>query len=202
MTDIDGLVEYWRASLEVVGLDPGDIPVIETRPERTWVWSDLHLSDCGPFEAFNRPFADVVAMNRHLLAEWRRLVGPDDTIICLGDVAHPETWRDSHLILDLRACPGQRVLIRGNHDTSRSELWTAGFERQSNFALYAADPPLALSHEPLEAVPVGAVNLHGQFHNGSEPTRRHVNLAVEQWEYKPIRMTHVVEVARQRLADP
>ena len=99
MTDVKGLVEYWRTSLEVVGLDPGYIPVIETPPERTWLWSDLHLSDRGALENFGRPFADVVAMNRQLLAEWQRLVVPDDTIICLGDVAHPDAWRDPRLTL-------------------------------------------------------------------------------------------------------
>ena len=29
-------------------------------------------------------------MNRHLLSEWSRRVHADDTIICLGDVAHPD----------------------------------------------------------------------------------------------------------------
>ena len=199
MTDVKGLVEYWRMSLEVVGLDPGYIPVIETPPERTWVWSDLHLGDRGALENFDRPFADIVAMNRHLLAEWQRLVVPDDTIICLGDVAHPDAWRDPRLTVDLRRCTGHRFLVRGNHDTARGELLTAGFARRSDFALYVADPPLALSHEPLEAVPVGAVNLHGHFHEGAEPTRRHVNLAIERWEYRPVQMTHVVEIARRRL---
>ena len=41
---------------------------------------------------------------------------PDDTIICLGDVAHPDAWRDRRLVLDIRDCPGKRVLVLGNHD--------------------------------------------------------------------------------------
>ena len=200
VTDVDGLIEYCRARLEVFGFGPVDIPVIDIPPERTWVWSDLHFSDPGALKVFDRPFADVAAVNHHLLAEWQRLVRPDDTIICLGDVAHPDAWLDPRLMLDLRACPGHRLLVRGNHDTRRGGLLTGGFNRQCDFALYAADPPLALSHEPLEAVPVGAVNLHGHFHEGTEPTRRHINLAVERWEYSPVRMTHVVEVARRRLA--
>ena len=55
-------------------------------------------------------------MNRHLLREWSRRVHADDTIICLGDVAHPEAWRDRRLVLDVRNCPGERVLVLGNHD--------------------------------------------------------------------------------------
>lgn len=201
MSDVDGLLAYWEASLAVAGLEASEIPVIATPPETSWIWSDLHLSDRGPLQAFDRPFADVDEMNRHLLAEWRRTVAPDDTIICLGDVAHPDAWRDPRLMLELRDCPGRRILIEGNHDTGQHEgLWTAGFERRSAFALYAADPPLALSHEPLAAVPVGAVNLHGHLHEGTEPTRRHVNLTVERWKYRPVRMPEVLEIARRRLA--
>ena len=37
-------------------------------------------------------------------------------------------------------------------------------------------------------VPRGALNLHGHLHGGREPTRRHLNLAVEQTDYRPVRM--------------
>ena len=111
--------------------------------------SDLHLSNPGPLQVFDRPFADVDEMNRHLLAEWRGAVAPDYTIICLGDVAHRDAWRDPRLMLKLRDCSGRRILVEGDRDTGQhGGLWTAGFERRSAFALYAADPPLASSHEP------------------------------------------------------
>ena len=55
-------------------------------------------------------------MNRHLLREWSRRVHADDTIICLGDIAHPDAWRDRRLVLDVRNCPGERILVLGNHD--------------------------------------------------------------------------------------
>ena len=37
-------------------------------------------------------------MNHHLLREWTRRVHADDTIICLGDVAHLDAWRDRRLV--------------------------------------------------------------------------------------------------------
>ena len=40
-------------------------------------------------------------MNRHLLRNWRRRVGTGDTVICLGDVARPDGWRDDRFVLDL-----------------------------------------------------------------------------------------------------
>ena len=96
------------------------IPIIETPPERTWIWSDLHLDDRSVLFSWDRPFAYVEQMNHHLLREWRRRVRPGDTIICLGDVAHPDAWRNRRLVLDVRGCPGQRLLILGNHDLVRT----------------------------------------------------------------------------------
>ena len=107
------------------------IPVITVEPERTWVWSDLHLGDESAVAAAGRPFNDACRMDRHLLAEWRRTVGDDDTIICLGDVAHPRFWQDPRNMRDLRRCPGHRVLILGNHDVGETErLREAGFTDQ------------------------------------------------------------------------
>ena len=198
MQDIDGIARYWESELALAGSRETRVPTIATPIGRTWIWSDLHLGDRGPLEAFDRPFADVPAMNRHLLARWRQRVQPGDTIICLGDVAHPDAWRDRRLVLDLRACPGERVLILGNHDTDLRALAEAGFATQHRQALYEAEPTLALSHEPLAAVPVGAVNVHGHLHDGTEPTHRHVNVAVERWNYEPVPMVTVAARALGR----
>ena len=124
------------------------IPIISSPLERTWIWSDLHLADRGVMAAWNRPFRNIKEMNHHLLREWSRRVHADDTIICLGDVAHPDAWHDRRLVLDVRNCPGERVLVLGNHDHDTEGLHDAGFETMCIAALYASDPPLALSHLP------------------------------------------------------
>ena len=74
-------------------LGPAAIPILRPDPEHTWIWSDLHLDDRAMVDAWSRPFRNLTHMNRELLAEWRRRVRPGDTIICLGDVAHPDAWR-------------------------------------------------------------------------------------------------------------
>ena len=198
MQDIDAIARYWESELALAGSRETRVPTIASPIERTWIWSDLHLSDRGPHAAFARPFSDVAAMNRHLIAKWRQRVRPGDTIICLGDVAHPAAWRDRRLMLDLRTCPGERILILGNHDVDLRTLAEAGFETQHRQALYKAEPTLALSHEPLAAVPVGALNVHGHLREGTEPTRRHVNVAVERWNYEPVPMAAVAARALER----
>ena len=68
------------------------IPVIKPDPERTWLWSDLHLGDETFALLKRRPFPTTEDMDRELLASWRATVRPDDLIICLGDVAVASLW--------------------------------------------------------------------------------------------------------------
>ena len=204
--------DLWEAELQLEGaaddgagseaylsraMQQAAIPILETPPEGTWIWSDLHLADRSVLFSWQRPFRDVEQMNHHLLREWGRRVRPGDTIICLGDVAHPDAWRDRRLMLDARNCPGRRVLILGNHDRDTEPLQEAGFTGQHLAALCATDPPLALTHMPLRRVPPTAVNVHGHLHGAEAPTPRHVNVSVERTDYAPVGLTWVLELARR-----
>ena len=44
--------------------------------------------------------------NPNAPAAWRSTVKDQDTIICLGDVAHPDFWNEPRQSGDLKACPG------------------------------------------------------------------------------------------------
>lgn len=57
-----------------------------------WVWSDLHLGDVEALTFFGRPFRSVDEMDNVLCERWRSSVGPDDVVVCLGDVG---TWPSS-----------------------------------------------------------------------------------------------------------
>ena len=162
MPDLEVVRDLLEFDLELAGSHQGPIPVITSPPEKTWIWSDLHLGDRSVLFAFDRPFHDVDRMNGGAA------YGSDDTIICLGDVAHPDAWDDRRLVLDIQNCPGERVLILGNHDLDREALREAGFTTQYSLALCATDPPLVLSHYPLHHLPVGAMNVHGHLHNQFE----------------------------------
>ena len=176
------------------------IPIIDTPVDETWIWSDLHLADRSVLLAWDRPFRWIEQMNHHLLREWRRRVRPGHTIICLGDVAHPDAWRDRRLTLDVRNCPGRRVLILGNHDHNRHALRDAGFGVQHAAALYATDPPLALTHMLLRRVPPTAVNVRGHLHRADGPSRRHVNVSVERTDYAPIGLSWILKLCRRQTA--
>ena len=100
MPDLEAVRDLLEVNLELAGKQ-GPIPIITSPPEKTWIWNDLNLADRSVLFAFGRPFGDVDRMNRHLLRQWRSRVRSDDTIICLGDVAHPDAWGDRRLVLDI-----------------------------------------------------------------------------------------------------
>ena len=190
----DGAVSEPLLQALLLELGTAAVPILRPDPGHTWIWSDLHLGDLAMVEAWNRPFRNLTHMNRALLAEWRRRIRSSDTIICLGDVAHPDAWRDhSRLQLDLTGCPGERLLILGNHDFhTREELALAGFDKQYAAAVCDTRPVLILTHMPLSRVPTDTVNLHGHLHAALGPTRHHRNLSVERTGYQPVRLSEVL----------
>ena len=43
--------------------DVNDVPIVASGPERTWIWSDPHLSDPSVLLGWGRPFRSI--------EEWR-----------------------------------------------------------------------------------------------------------------------------------
>ena len=81
--------------------------------------------------------------------------------------------------------PGWKVLVFGNHDQNgRGGVVTDPFDDAHLALAVGGDPPLVLTHIPLEEVPEGTVNLHGHLHQHRLPGRR-INVSVEQLEYRP-----------------
>ena len=181
----------------------GPVRVIEAPPAETWIWSDLHLRDRGAFEATGRPFPSLRAMEGRMLEAWTNNVSPGDTIVCLGDVAHPSAFEDDALVARLRNCPGRRLLILGNHDLGhRAALEEVGFRDQIAAALCATDPPVALTHMPLGRIPYGCVHLHGHLHAKGSPAPRRRDVGVDAIGFAPRRLDWLLEDLRAHPRGP
>ena len=168
------------------------------KPDRqTWVWSDLHLHHRRIIEYCKRPFADAEAMDEALLGAWRVTVGADEMMLCGGDVALAGSLNKARL-RQVADCPGEKILILGNHDLSRrGGVERTGFATTWTTLLVETEPPLAFTHSPLRRVPEGVVNVHGHVHN-NEPLRqgRYINIYVEHTGYRPVRLQAIVALAR------
>ncbi len=175
---------------------PGD----ETR---TWIWSDLHLHHRNIIRYCRRPFETVEAMNEALLTAWTETVGEADTIICGGDIALAGALRGKR-IARVRAMPGRKLLVRGNHDFDRKgRPADTGCNKTWMSLVVTGDPPLLVTHMPMTEVPDGTVNVHGHVHN-NEPLREgpYVNVCVEHTGYRALPLDALRRLARARLDDP
>lgn len=177
------------------------LPARRLEDERAWAWSDLHIGHRNIIRYANRPFADVRAMDACLYANWEAAVGADETLIFVGDVAldealRPDTWQR------IRAGRGRvKRLVFGNHDlTGSGRLRVDGFDDICSVLCADGDPPLAFTHLPLAEVPAGWVNVHGHTHNEPPGRSPHINVSVEQIDYRPLALARIRALARELVA--
>lgn len=163
--------------------------------ERVLVWSDLHLGHANVIDYGHRPFVDVEVMDRALWDAWESAANPWTLLVCVGDVAmraalREDTWGR------IRRMPGRQELVLGNHDlTGRGRLRVDGFDRVWSLLTAPGDPPLIFTHMPLPEVPDGHVNVHGHMHDGPVTRTPHVNVSVEQLDYRPLSLARLRRLA-------
>ena len=171
---------------------------LATPDEEVLVWSDLHLGHENIIEYANRPFGNADEMNAALWDAWNATATPTDHLLVVGDVAMgpalcEETWER------IAALPGtHRTLVVGNHDlTGQGELRVGGFDTVCTVLLDSGEPPIIFTHYPLHDVPEGHVNIHGHQHARPAGRSPHINVAVEQLGYRPVRLDRLRALARR-----
>jgi calcineurin-like phosphoesterase family protein len=123
---------------------------------QTFVISDTHFGHANMTKYHGRP----ERFDRVLIENWNRVVGKQDLIIHLGDVAVSRTLDLPSLIKRLY---GRKILCLGNHDRRPANWYMAnGFAFAcSSFVLDG----VCFSHRPVTPLPPGALlNVHGHFH--------------------------------------
>ncbi len=139
---------------------------------------------------------------RNVISQWKAAVREQDIVFHLGDV----TWgTHEHLKEIMQKLPGNKILIRGNHDKKHSNNWfiQAGFSAVLDRAQLSG---VILSHKPIkmskEEKDKGIINIHGHFHNVSASrwekelvdniTENHYLLSLELVDYKPILLSKAI----------
>ena len=75
--------------------------------------SDTHFNHTNIIRVCSRPFKDVEHMNETLIANWNRVVGPDNIVFHLGDFCLGGSAEWTKILKRLN---GKIYLIAGNHD--------------------------------------------------------------------------------------
>jgi calcineurin-like phosphoesterase family protein len=148
---------------------------------KTWITSDLHfghkniMTFCPVTRARFRN--DVDYMNQAMIEEWNAIVGVEDTVYILGDVAF---MSGSDAAKTVNRLNGNKILVRGNHD--RKTLLDVNFrnafkEVHEYLDINYNGTKVVMFHYPIaewDQMHRGSVHFHGHLHgnpNGLEEYR-------------------------------
>ena len=136
---------------------------------KVWLISDTHFHHRNilKYEAEFRPFKDRDEMDEVLIQRWNELVGPYDVVFHLGDFALAGKTITRNIISRLN---GRKFLLLGNHDLdSGFRFDELGFEKVYDRPI-VLDKRFVLSHEPLDEIPPGFINIYGHVHSKGAET--------------------------------
>lgn len=154
---------------------------------KTFLISDTHFGHANilTFKDKNgspvRSFASLEEMNETMIDNWNKTVGKEDKVYHLGDVLFTKKWLD----LILPRLNGNKVLIKGNHDTLKLSQYQQYFK---DVRAYWILDKFILSHIPIhpESLSRWKANIHGHLHGKSLEDFRYKNVSVEVVNYTPL----------------
>lgn len=161
-------------------------------------WADPHFGHHGTACLFKRddgtplrPFASTEEQDETLIANYNRIVRPNDKCYWLGDV----TMKPNLMSKFMPRLNGKKTLIRGNHDIGKPKEYLRWFGDMH--ACRKLDGML-LTHIPVHPDCVGryGANVHGHLHyrrvmreGAVDP--RYLCVSVEHTNFGPIDLEEV-----------
>ena len=154
--------------------------------------ADTHFGDHRTINISRRPFANTAEMDAAMVERWNAVVGPDDVVWHLGDVAR----RPTDVAELLARLNGSKHLLRGNNDPDAT-LAAHGWASVGDYAEIELDGRrLVLCHYPFRSwngQHRGALNLHGHSHGRLKPMPRQFDVGVDVHDFAPILLDSLIE---------
>lgn len=170
-----------------------------------WFTSDTHFGHARIVELCERPFRDVREMDEELVRRWNARVAPGDVVYHLGDFSMGPRRTIGEVLRQLR---GYKVLVRGNHDRSRTAMLAEGFDEVFPALEVEVAPPegepdfvpgrtaltVYMRHHPEERFFDPAtwwrwcdnrIHLCGHVHEKWRRRGDAINVGVDQWGFEP-----------------
>jgi calcineurin-like phosphoesterase family protein len=159
--------------------------------DQAWMIADTHFFHDNIGRYCDRPDG----WQALIIQNWQRLIRPDEVVFHLGDLALAGKAAVKELVEQL---PGQIFMLRGNHDRfSRTFYQSLGitFVPDPYEMQYPSGQKLIFSHRPILPLEPDVLNLHGHIHNNPAPELgpQHVNVSIEVSEYRPWRLSEILE---------
>jgi len=172
--------------------------------------SDFHLFHNNVIRFDNRPFANVHEMHNVIESNWNEIVGPEDTVIYLGDLSFARA-KDAHEVVDfVNRLNGTIHYVLGNHDKFDDIRKMNRFQTIQDYLEVrvrhwqhnkSVETLFCCMHYPIYSWNKshhGSYMVHGHSHMGlshSEfhKTHRIIDVGIMGYDYKPISYSEVIE---------
>jgi calcineurin-like phosphoesterase family protein len=155
--------------------------------------SDHHFGHAAARSFYRRPFTSIAEMDRVMIDRWNAVVGIGDELWHLGDFAVRQS--PERVAALLRVLNGQKHLVSGNNDDA-AVTDCDGWQSVQPYAEVTVDGTrLVLCHYPfrtLRDMGRGAINLHGHSHGRLKSLRRQIDVGVDVWDFRPVRLAEVI----------
>ncbi len=165
-----------------------------TNKGEIFVFSDAHFDHANIIQYCRRPFHSVRQMNEKIKQNWNHTVKEYETIFYLGDIAfgrprHPIDYWLGHL-------NGEKLFIRGNHDT---DIITRATVIPPRYGIRYGNHEFLLSHDPHRPLGYDGWIIHGDKHNNSmdrypfiNQKTKTVNVCAEMINYTPLSLSKLI----------
>lgn len=179
---------------------------------KTFFTSDLHLGHARVIEYSQRPFQNIEEHDEALIANWNRVVRPQDNLYFLGDLSFWPPRQAKELIARLN---GRKHWIRGNHDhdglvsaCKEHFVWVRDLEK-----VRVADPSapqgwrhIVLCHYAMRVWTLrhhGAWHLYGHSHGSlpDDPESLSFDVGVDCHGYAPVEYETVKQIMARKTQD-
>lgn len=170
---------------------------------KTYLISDTHFNHKNIIKYCNRPFNDIMEMNKTIINNWNKIVSPDDIVYHLGDFFLGSKYDLEDIVSKLN---GKIYLIRGNHDRLTVKFYEdAGIIVLKNAPIILDEYHVILSHRPLPDTMIknGFINIHGHIHekklediydNTLYSKDKHLNVSIDVTNYEPLLLEKVLKM--------
>ena len=168
---------------------------------KSWIIADTHWGHKNILGFANRPFANIKEHDELLISNWNNVVGENDTVHHLGDVAYRCTM--DYALNIMKRLNGIKHLVVGNHDDDlalrmnniRPNTWASikyydevEYDRQR----------IILFHYPMRTWHwnyKGTIQLFGHVHGHMPPYGKSFDIGVDCWNYTPVSLEQVMAKA-------
>jgi len=167
---------------------------------KTWVYSDPHFSHANicKFTKYDgsklRPWDDVNEMDEEMITWYNDLVGDQDRVYILGDVA----FSAAKMKRAVGQLKGRKVLVPGNHEPPKMRKY---FDLFDDVRGYVVKKGFIMSHIPIheQSLSRWKLNIHGHLHANQimsypedfdvnqdvYPDKRYYCACVEHTDFRP-----------------